>query len=172
MAYATTASLASGRPQMSSPGRSSQAAATSSRLSRCTEMEGNKLIFKTTLPAAGTALARLTRDCVGFGSLGPLADISCAGISLSLRPRYLDAPPATSKMSIRCDLEVPCYCAKRCAISGKSDAIRQHDTNSDALLRFNPVSREVLLACRLSHRSSRRLIPAGIRVAGETLAHF
>src|SRR5215475_2610153 len=42
----------------------------------------------------------------------------------------------------------------------------------DALSRFNTVPREVLLACRLSDRSYRRLIPAGIRIAGETLAHF
>jgi hypothetical protein len=42
----------------------------------------------------------------------------------------------------------------------------------DTLSRLNPVPREVLHARRLSHRFSRRLIPAGIRIACETLAHF
>jgi hypothetical protein len=42
----------------------------------------------------------------------------------------------------------------------------------DTWSRLNPVPREVLHARRLSHRFSRRLIPAGIRIACETLADF
>jgi hypothetical protein len=81
--------------------------------------------------------------------------------------------PALSKMSIGCDLEVPLDTARNAARSAEGQM--QPDSTiqtGDALSHFNPVSREVLFACRLSHRSSRRLIPAGIRIAGEMLAHF